>query len=91
MSHDDLVRYQTQVADGASAATARKVSDCRAIAKLTGIQILDSDGPSRTQVVTTDESKQSGWTDTYLPSTIDPATLCCQRRWRREMMATPRI
>src|ERR1700726_1128639 len=42
MSHDDLVRYQTQVADGASAATARKVSDCRAIAKLTGIQILDS-------------------------------------------------
>jgi hypothetical protein len=72
-SRDDLVRYQTQVADGASAATARKVSDCRAIEKQTGIQILDSDGPSRTQIVTTDESKQTGWTNTYLPSTPPPS------------------
>jgi hypothetical protein len=72
-SRDALVRYQTQVADGASAATARKTSDCRAIEKQIGIQILDSDGPSRTQIVTTDESKQTGWTNTYLPSTPPPA------------------
>jgi hypothetical protein len=72
-SRDALVRYQTQVADGASAATARKTSDCRAIDKQIGIQILDSDGPSRTQVVTTDESKQTGWTNTYLPSTPPPS------------------
>jgi hypothetical protein len=68
-SREDLLRYQTQVADGASAATARKASDCRAIEKQTGIQILDTDGPSRTQIVTTDESRKTGWTNTYLPST----------------------
>jgi hypothetical protein len=72
-SRDALVRYQTQVADGASATTAIKTSDCRAIEKQIGIQILDSDGPSRTQVVTTDESKQTGWTNTYLPSTPPPS------------------
>jgi hypothetical protein len=72
-SRDDLLRYQTQVADGASAATAIRTSDCRTIEKQTGIQILDSDGPSRTQIVTTDESKQTGLTNTYLPSTPPPS------------------
>jgi hypothetical protein len=69
-SRDDLLRYQTQVADGASAATARKTSDCRAIEKQTGIQILDTEGPSRTQIATTDEPRKTGWTNTYLPSTL---------------------
>jgi hypothetical protein len=27
------------------------------------------DGPSRTQIVTTDASKETGWTNSYLPST----------------------
>jgi hypothetical protein len=72
-SRDDLVRYQTQIADGASAATARQASGCHAIDKQTGIQILDNDGPSRTEIVTTDESKQTGWTNTYLPSTPPPS------------------
>jgi hypothetical protein len=72
-SRDDLVRYQTQIADGASAATARQASGCHTIEKQTGIQILDNDGPSRTQIVTTDESKQTGWTNTYLPSTPPPS------------------
>jgi hypothetical protein len=30
-------------------------------------QILDRDGPSRTHVVATDETKQTGWTNNYLP------------------------
>jgi hypothetical protein len=73
-SRDDLARYQTQVANGgASAATSGQASACHTIRKQTGIQILDHDGPSRTQVVTTDESKETGWTNSYLPSTPPPS------------------
>ena len=65
-SRDDLVRYQrlAGTADNAiSGATA-----CRVIQKQMGVQILDHDGPSRTQVVATDDTKESGWTNAYLPS-----------------------
>jgi hypothetical protein len=68
-SRDDLVRYQTQIANAASATTAGQAPDCTTIRKQTGIQILDHDGPSRTQIVTTDEPKEIGWTNSYLPST----------------------
>jgi hypothetical protein len=68
-SRDALVRYQRQLADGANVVAAAQASECHTIPKQTGIKILDSDGPSRTQVVTTDESKESGWTNAYLPST----------------------
>jgi len=68
-SHDDLVKYQTKIADGANAATAEQSLDCRKLRKQTGIQILDHDGPSRTEVVTTDKVKETGWTNTYLPAT----------------------
>jgi hypothetical protein len=69
-SRDDLVRYQTQVANGVSAG---QTSKCHTIQKHTGIQILDHDGISRTQIVTTDESKETGWTNSYLPSTPPPS------------------
>ena len=72
-SRDDLVRYQTQIADGASATTAGQAPACHTISKQTGIQILDHDGPSRTQIVTTDESKETGWTNSYLPSAPPPS------------------
>jgi hypothetical protein len=68
-SRDDLVKYQTKIADGANAATAEQSLDCHKLRKQTGIQILDHDGPSRTQVVTTDKAKETGWTNTYLPAT----------------------
>lgn len=68
-SRDDLVKYQTKIADGANAATAEQSVDCHKLRKQTGIQILDHDGPSRTQVVTTEKSKETGWTNTYLPAT----------------------
>ena len=48
--------------------------DCHTIRKQTGIQILAHDGPSRTQIVTTDESKETWW------------TFSRQRPRRREMM-----
>jgi hypothetical protein len=73
-SRYDLVRYQTQIANSASATTTTgQASDCHTISKQTGIQILDHDGPSRTQIVTTDESKETGWTNSYLPSTPPPS------------------
>jgi hypothetical protein len=72
-SRDDLVRYQTQIGNAARAATAGPAPDCHTIRKQTGIQILDHDGPSRTQIVTTDESKETGWTNSYLPSTPPPS------------------
>jgi len=72
-SRDDLVRYQTQNANNGSAATAGPASDCHTLRKRTGIQILEHDGPSRTQIVTTDESKETGWTNSYLPSTPPPS------------------
>jgi hypothetical protein len=72
-SRDDLVRYQTQMSNGASDATPGQAPDCHTIRKRTGIQILAHDGPSRTQIVTTDESKETGWTNSYLPSTPPPS------------------
>jgi hypothetical protein len=72
-SRDELVRYQTQIANGSSATTPGQAPDCHTIRKQTGIQILAHDGPSRTQIVTTDESKETWWTNSYLPSTPPPS------------------
>lgn len=72
-SRDDLVRYQTQIADGSSVTTPEQAPDCHTIRKQTGIQILAHDGPSRTQIVTTDEHKETWWTNSYLPSTPPPS------------------
>ena len=72
-SRDDLVRYQTQIANGTTATIAGPAPDCHTVRKRTGIQILDHDGPSRTQIVTTDETKETGWTNSYLPSTPPPS------------------
>ena len=71
-SRDDLVRYQTRIADGTSSATGEQGSRCNRIPKQVGIQILDRDGPSRTQIATIGASKQTGWTNAYLPSTPPP-------------------
>jgi hypothetical protein len=68
-ARDDLIRYQTQIGNGASTSAAGQASDCHTIRKQTGIQILARDGPSRTQIAMTDESKEIGWTNSYLPST----------------------
>jgi hypothetical protein len=73
-SRDDLVRYQTQIANNPGATpTAGLPSACHTLSKQTGIQILERDGPSRTQIVTTDESKETGWTNSHLPSTPPPS------------------
>lgn len=66
-SRDGLVAYQKQVATGASIVAAQQAAGCRTIRQQTAIQILDRDGPSRTQIVTSDDAKETGWTNTYLP------------------------
>ena len=71
-SRDDLVHYQTQVGNGTSVAVAQRASGCHTIRKQTGIQILDRDGQSRTEIVTTDDAKETGWTNTYLPDEPPP-------------------
>jgi hypothetical protein len=68
-SRDDLVRRQTQIAAGPGVAASGPAPDCSIIQNQTGIQVLDRDGPSRTHVSLTDQTKQTGWTDTYLPAT----------------------
>ena len=65
-SRDDLVKYQKLTGSGGSPAG---LAGCRLISKQLGIQIVERDGPSRTQIVTTDDAKESGWTNAYLPST----------------------
>jgi hypothetical protein len=95
-SRDDLVRYQTQIVNGANDPTAGQAPDCHTIRKQTGIQILARDGPSHTQIVTTDESKETGWTNSYLPST-PPASVakgpgagkCCDGFCREAPASNP--
>jgi len=72
-SREDLVRYQMKLAGDPAAAAPGPAPDCRVVRKQTAIQILDRDGPSRTQVVTTDAAKQTGWTNAYLPPTPPPS------------------
>jgi hypothetical protein len=66
-SSDDLLRYQKKMADQSGTATTGSQPDCRRVAVVTPIKIVGHDGPSRTSVVATDTSKQTGWTNTYLP------------------------
>lgn len=72
-SREDLVRYQMKLA-GDPAAVPGPAPDCRVVRKQTAIQILHRDGPSRTEVVSTDAAKETGWTNTYLPSTPPPSS-----------------
>ncbi len=66
-SRNDLFRRQMRIAAGPGVAVSGPAPDCFVIQKQTGIQVLDRDGPSRTHVGLTDQAKQTGWTDTYLP------------------------
>jgi hypothetical protein len=68
-SRDDLVGYQTKIIASAGAAAPGRAPDCHIIEKQIAVQIVDRDGPSRTQVLSTDSSKLSGWTNSYLRDT----------------------
>ena len=68
-SRDDLVSFQTRAAAGPSDSAIGPAPDCLVIPTRTAIKILDRDGPSRSHVVSTDSTRQNGWTNAYLPAT----------------------
>jgi hypothetical protein len=68
-SHDDLVAHQMQETPDPNDTAPHRQPNCSIVQKRTGIQILDRDGPSRTHVVSAGDTKQTGWTNAYLPST----------------------
>jgi hypothetical protein len=67
-SRDDLISFQTRAA-GSSDSVTGSLPDCLINQTRTAIKILDRDGPSRSQVISTDSTKQTGWTNAYLPAT----------------------
>jgi hypothetical protein len=81
-SHDDLVAYQMQETPDPNDAAPHRQPNCSIVQKRTGIQILDRDGPSRTHVVSAGDTKQTGWTNAYLPST-PPTTVATAPGGRR--------
>jgi hypothetical protein len=68
-SRDDLISFQTRAAAASSDSTTGSAPDCLIIQTRTAIKILDRDGPSRSHVISTDSTKQTGWTNAYLPAT----------------------
>ncbi len=62
-SADDLARLAANRSGGAGGGPA----DCRIINMPTGIQIMQRQGPGRTQVQVTSGTRQVGWTDAWLP------------------------
>jgi hypothetical protein len=72
-SRDDLTSYQTQAMAGPDVAAPEHAPDCRIVQKRIAIKIMDRDGPSRTRVTSTDATKQTGWTNAYLPSNPSPS------------------
>jgi hypothetical protein len=81
-SRDDLIRYQALNAGGGAPVSGGNAPDCHVIHTQTGIEILDRDGPSRTQVATTADPKLTGWTNSYLPST-PPASASAGSGWKK--------
>lgn len=65
-SRDDLVRLQA--GPGATPAP-----DCHILRERTAIKVLERDGPARTHIVATDDSKQTGWTNVYLTNDPPPS------------------
>jgi hypothetical protein len=63
---DDLDRHASNMTARVSG-SATQSTDCRIIARPTGIQILSRQGPGRTQVKLSDQGAETGWTDVWLP------------------------
>jgi hypothetical protein len=64
-SRDDLLRCQTRASGLAP--------DCHNIRQRVAIQILERDRPPYTNVIATDDPKQTAWPDTHLPVSLPPS------------------
>jgi hypothetical protein len=65
-TEDDLDRHASNMTARVSGGVMQS-TDCRIIARPTGIQILSRQGPGRTQVRLSAPGEETGWTDVWLP------------------------
>jgi hypothetical protein len=65
-TEDDLDRHASNMTARVSGSVTQS-TDCRIIARPTGIQILSRQGPGRTQVKLSTPGDETGWTDVWLP------------------------
>jgi hypothetical protein len=65
-TEDDLDRHALNMTARVSGG-GTQTTDCRIIARPTGIQILSRQGPGRTQVKLSTPGDETGWTDVWLP------------------------
>ena len=65
-TEDDLDRHASNMTARVSGG-ATQSTDCRIIARPTGIQIISRQGPGRTQVKLSAPGDETGWTDVWLP------------------------
>ena len=65
-TEDDLDRHAANMIARVSGAP-QQIADCHAIDRPTGIQIVEREGPGRTQVKLGGPDGETGWTDVWLP------------------------
>jgi hypothetical protein len=70
-TEDDLDRHAANMIARVSGAE-QQTADCHAIDRPTGIQIVEREGPGRTQVKLAGADGETGWTDVWLPDKPPP-------------------
>lgn len=70
-TEDDLDRHAANMIARVSGAQ-QQIADCHAIDRPTGIQIVEREGPGRTQVKLGGADGETGWTDVWLPDKPPP-------------------
>ena len=70
-TEDDLDRHAANMVARVSGGE-QQTADCHAIDRTTGIQIVDREGPGRTEVKLDGSDGETGWTDVWLPDKPPP-------------------
>ena len=70
-TEDDLDRHAANMIARVSGGE-QQTADCHAIDRPTGIQIVEREGPGRTEVKLAGADGETGWTDVWLPDKPPP-------------------
>jgi hypothetical protein len=70
-TEDDLDRHAANMIARVSGGE-QQTADCHAVDQIVGIQIVDREGPGRTQVKLAGPDGETGWTDVWLPDKPPP-------------------
>jgi hypothetical protein len=70
-TEDDLDRHAANMIARVSGG-AQQIADCHAVDQPVGIQIVEREGPGRTQVKLAGADGETGWTDVWLPDKPPP-------------------